>query len=227
MENTAGKKSAKEKTDKLDKIRDAYITYVLEHNQEPPSVFQFMKSLRMKEETFYNYFNSFSSLEKDVWKSFFAETMERIESEPVFAEYSIREKLLAFYFTLIEVLKSRRSYVLYSIGKARFVEISRARGKGAFMGRFKNEFKDFANEILTEGRETDEIVDRPVIGNSYDEVIWQQLVFVLNFWVKDDSNRFERTDAAIEKAVNLTFDIIGRSLVDSAVDFARFLTQRR
>ena len=78
-----------------------------------------------------------------------------------------------------------------------------------------------------EGKETDEVVDRPIISNNYDEGLWRQVLFVLNFWAEDDSPNFERTDVAIEKAVNLSFDLMGRSAIDSAIDFARFLYQRR
>ncbi|MBC8081800.1 MAG: TetR/AcrR family transcriptional regulator, partial [Hymenobacter sp.] len=38
---------------------------------------------------------------------------------------------------------------------------------------------------------------------------------------------FERTDAAVEKAVTLSFDLVGRNTLDSATDFVRFLLRRR
>ncbi len=149
----------------------------------------------------------------------------------------MREKLLAFYYTWIEVLKNNRSYVAFraqhmGLGNAGRPDRQRP---GARMGRmnvgvlsrFKEGFIDFANELLMEGRETEEVVDRPFISRNYDEGLWQQVLFVLNFWVTDDSHNFERTDVAIEKAVNLSFDLFGRSALDSAVDFARFLYQRR
>ena len=55
---------------------------------------------------------------------------------------------------------------------------------------------------------------------------WQQMLFVLGFFAKDDTVDFERTDAAVEKAVTLSFDLVGRNTLDSAVDFVRFLVQR-
>lgn len=224
MENTASKKD-KSKTDKKAKIREAYVDYLLEHGHEPPSVYQFMKMLKMKEAIFYDYYNSFSAIEKDIWKSYFDHTLGRIKSEEVYNEYSVREKLLAFYYTWIEVLKENRSYVTYSVSR---MERKGLRWKNtACLHAFKSDFLDFVNDLLAEGKETEEIVDRPLIGSRYDDGLWQQLLFVLKFWVDDDSQGFERTDAAIEKAVNLSFDLMSRSAIDAAIDFARFLYQKR
>lgn len=224
MENSASKKE-RSKTDKKAKIREAYIDFLLEHGHEPNSVYQFMKMLKMKEGTFYDFYNSFSLIEKDIWKAYFDQTIERIKGESVYNEYTVREKLLAFYYTWIEVLKDNRSYVTYS---ANHIE---RRGLGwkntSFLQHFKSGFLDFANDLLAEGKETEEIVDRPIIGSRYDDGLWQQLLFVLKFWVNDDSQGFERTDAAIEKAVNLSFDLMSRSAFDAAIDFARFLYQKR
>jgi hypothetical protein len=225
MENTASKKSNKATADKSSKIRDAYIDYLLEHGKEPASVYQFMKMLKMKEGVFYDYYNSFSAIEKDVWKSYFDETLSRIRSESVYNEYTVREKLLAFYYTWIEVLKDNRSYVTYSVNR---MERKGFRWKNAdFLHAFRSAFLDFVNDLIAEGKETEEIVDRPLIGSRYDDGLWQQLIFVLKFWVNDDSLGFERTDAAIEKAVNLSFDLMSRSALDTAFDFARFLYQKR
>jgi hypothetical protein len=52
-------------------------------------------------------------------------------------------------------------------------------------------------------------------------------LFILNFWVKDPSQQFEQTDVAIEKAVNTSFDLIGKTPLDTIFDFAKFLFQNR
>jgi AcrR family transcriptional regulator len=224
MENSASKKGSS-KTDKKAKIREAYIDYLLENGHEPASVYKFMKMLKMKEGTFYDYYSSFSVIEKDIWKDYFDQTIERIKGESVFNEYAVREKLLAFYYTWIEVLKDNRSYVTYSANQIERRGLSWK--NTSFLKPFKSGFLDFVNDLLAEAKETEEIVDRPIIGSQYDDGLWQQLLFVLKFWVDDDSQGFERTDEAIEKAVNLSFDLMSRSAIDAAVDFARFLYQKR
>jgi hypothetical protein len=54
-----------------------------------------------------------------------------------------------------------------------------------------------------------------------------QLAFLLMFWRDDNSPAFEQTDAAIEKSVNLAFDLIGKGAIDSMLDFAKFLYQSK
>jgi len=54
-----------------------------------------------------------------------------------------------------------------------------------------------------------------------------QLLFVIGFWIKDDSIAFEKTDAAIEKAVNLSFDLMGKGPLDAMLDFGKFLYQNK
>ena len=232
MAETTAKKSSKKPVDIAAKLKESYLDHLLEHGEAPPSVYQFTKRLKLEEAAFYEHYNSFTSLERAIWRDFFDQTLERIQADEVYREYSVREKLLAFYYTWIEVLKNNRSYVTFRVNQGGPSNAARSairpgRPNTAVLSRFKEGFLDFANELIMEGKETDEVVDRPLVSNRYDEGLWQQVLFVLNFWVQDDSHNFERTDVAIEKAVNLSFDLMGRSAIDSAFDFARFLYQRR
>lgn len=215
-------KTTKTKVDQLAKILDAYKHYVLEHGQEPPSVYKFTSDLKIKETVFYNHFNSFSAVRQHIWKGFATETITALHAEEAFVQYSAREKLLAFYFTLIEVLKENRSYALTDLKHMKKPEIT-----PDFLKGFKTHFNKFVEEILMQAKETEEVIDRPLIGNKYGEGLWIQALFVLNFWTKDESKGFEKTDAAIEKAVNVSFDLMGKSPIDSMLDFAKFLYQNK
>ena len=222
MAKTAQAKKETKAPDKSNKIREAYITYVLTNGKEPPSVFLFMKELSMREDAFYEHFGSFTALEKNIWKSYFDETHKRLMAEKTYLQYSSREKFLAFYFTLMEVLKSQRSFVQYSFKGNKRTEIA----PGA-LRHFKEAFLEYAEEVLDHGVENKEVVRRRILSDRYKDGLWLQLLFVINFWLKDDSPGFENTDAAIEKAVNLSFDLMGKGLVDSIIDFGRFLYQNR
>jgi hypothetical protein len=46
---------------------------------------------------------------------------------------------------------------------------------------------------------------------------------VLEYFLKDESQGFERTDAFIEKTVEFAFDLLRTQAIDSAADLARFL----
>ncbi|UII31786.1 TetR/AcrR family transcriptional regulator [Fulvivirga ulvae] len=221
MEQTK-KRSSKTKAEPSSKIAEAYREYVLLNGSQPPSVFQFMKNLNMNEGVFYEHFGSFENLEKDIWKGYIGETIAALHQDESYVAYSSREKLLAFYYTLVEVLKKDRSYVTYSFKNVRRPELT-----PSFLRGFKADFIDFAQGILNEGLDTEEIIKRPLISERYKDGLWLQLMFVLNFWLKDDSKGFANTDAAIEKSVHLSFELMGRGPLDTMVDFAKFLYNHR
>jgi hypothetical protein len=66
-----------------------------------------------------------------------------------------------------------------------------------------------------------------LITEKYDEALWLQVGFVFRYWLDDNSPRFEKTDAAIEKSVNFAFDLMGKSALDSFLDLAKFLYQSK
>ena len=205
-----------------EKIREGYISYVLEHGKKPESIFKFIKDLKIKEEDFYESFNSFENIEKQIWLSIFNDTLEMVKNDSVYDEYSVREKMLAFFYSFIEKLKGHRSYILQTVPKKIRPELT-----PYYLIEVRKAFKDWVNELLLEGEETEEIEKRPVISKKYDEALWLQFLFVIGFWIKDESRGFEKTDAAIEKSVNLAFDLMGRGPLDAIVDFGKFLFQNR
>jgi hypothetical protein len=96
-----------------------------------------------------------------------------------------------------------------------------------FLKTFKKTFIAFIESQLTEGKSSGDVAKRPYLDKGYPELFWLHVAFLFNFWVKDDSTGFEQTDAAIEKSVNLAFDLIGKGPVDSALDFLKFIYQTR
>ena len=212
----------KAQADPREKIKKAYIEYVLENGHAPASIFKFVKELKLTENVFYDYFNSFENIDRTIWKDIFTETVNTIQAEEVWDEYAVREKMLAFYFTMVEKMKSNRSFILQTVPKTKKPDMS-----PYYLDLIKRPFKDFTNEMLLEARETDEVTDRPVIGKRYGDGLWLQFLFVIGFWIKDDSIAFEKTDAAIEKAVNLSFDLMGKGPLDTMLDFGKFLYQNK
>ncbi|MFY0592487.1 TetR/AcrR family transcriptional regulator [Roseivirga sp.] len=222
MEQATATKKSKSKVDPAKKIKAGYINYVLEHGSKPASIFKFVKELKIKESSFYDEFNSFENIERAIWEDLFNETAATIKAESVYDEYSSREKLLAFFYTWIEVLKTNRSFILQSVPQKMKPEFT-----PYFLSGVKDGFKSWIAEVLLEAKETEEVTVRPIISDRYDDAIWLQFLFILGFWVKDDSKGFEKTDAAIEKSVNLAFDLMGRGPLDAMVDFGKFLFQNR
>jgi hypothetical protein len=89
----------------------------------------------------------------------------------------------------------------------------------------KQIFEEFSIELIQEGLESGEISDRKFISDRYKDALWIQVAFLLNFWIKDYSAAFEKTDEAIEKGVNVTFDLFQRTPIDNLLDYGKFLAQ--
>lgn len=219
MEKTTKSKS-KSTAASADKIIAAYRDYLLSEGKQPASVFKFCKDQGFKESEFYQYFGSFESLEKAIWKNFVDTTRTKMEADASYSSFTTREKILTFYFMLAEALKADRSFVLFQLkswNKPGLVP--------TFLKDFKSSFEDWINSVLNEGKATGEIAKRPYLDERYDVLFWLHLMFILQFWSHDQSSNFEQTDAAIEKSVNLAFDLIGKGVLDNALDFGKFLYQ--
>ena len=206
-----------------DRIKQAYLAFVLNEGHPPQSVFKLTQQLGLAEQEFYKHYPNFETIDREIWADFGRQARETAAGEPVWEGYGSREKLLAFYYTLLEILKNNRSYALMSLRRSlhRVPALS-----PRVLDDFRQDFEIFVSDLLRDGRASGEIASRPVIEDGYPRFFWQQVLFVLGFFAKDDTVNFERTDAAVEKAVTLSFDLVGRNTLDSAVDFVRFLVRR-
>jgi AcrR family transcriptional regulator len=203
-------------------IREAYIRYLLTEGKRPATVFAFAERLGMTEAEFYQSYSSFDALEESVWSDFMESTLSRLQGDENYATFSAREKLLAFMFTHLEVLLAQRSYVAM-----KWPGFKQSLRTPAELKDYRERFKAFAKELVSEGIEKGELKERARLSERYDEVFWLQLGFVIDYWCHDNSKGFEQTDAAIEKAVNLSFQLLSETALDSAIDFAKFLLQKR
>lgn len=95
------------------------------------------------------------------------------------------------------------------------------------MDNLKVGFKEYARDLVMEGKESQEVTPRRFLNERYPDAFWLQLLMILDFWVKDKSKGFENTDAMIEKSVNTSFDLMGSTALDSVLDFAKFMYQNR
>jgi hypothetical protein len=201
-------------------IQKAYIDYVLTEGQQPKSVYVFAKKNKMPEEEFYRHFGSFDSIEQRVWADLARKTLTEINAQEVWPEYSAREKALSFFYSFFELLKSSRSFAVYSVKKQ-----PKGLTTPTVFTELKNTFENFSDHILKEGIESTELSDRKFFSKRYKDALWIQFGFVLHFWINDNSAGFEKTDEAIEKGVNVTFDLFQRSPIDNLFEYGKFLAQ--
>jgi hypothetical protein len=206
-----------------DRIKQAYLDFVRNEGQPPASVYKLTQLLELPEAEFYRHYANFEASDRELWADFGRQARQTAAAEPVWADYGSREKLLAFYYTLLEILKQNRSYALQSLRRS-LPKVPSLTPR--VLDDFRQDFEGFVTGLLHDGRSSGEIASRPLVQDSYPRLFWQQALFVLGFFAKDDTVNFERTDAAVEKAVTLSFDLVGRNTLDSAVDLVRFLVRR-
>jgi AcrR family transcriptional regulator len=212
------KKTKTPKAMSTDKIAEAYREQVLTSGK-PASVFTFCKNIGISESDFYQHFASFEAIEKSIWSVLIETTRKRMEADADYQTFGAREKILTFYFSLVEALKTDRSFVLHQLKGWKQPLMP------AFLKGFKTSFDEWINSVLNAGKVSGEVANRPFLDKRYDALFWMHFMFILQFWSHDDSANFEKTDAAIEKSVNLAFDLIGKGVLDNALDFGKFLYQ--
>jgi hypothetical protein len=200
-----------------------YIEHTLLHNKAPESVYLFAKAIGMEEKEFYNHYASLGSLEADIYKIWFETAFKTCsESEP-WVNYSAREKVLAVFFAFIEEVKNYRSFAVYLKNR----DLVKLPKWPSYLNELHEVFMLNMKPILGEAIVSNEIQERKYLDDKYVNGLWLNFLFVLTFWLNDNSKSFEKTDESIERSVNLAFDLMGKSALDAALDFGKFLFQNR
>ena len=205
------------------KLMELYIEETLNANKTPESVYLFSKTAGITEAEFYQEFSSLESLESEIFANWWTHTIKQATETEVYQSYSGREKVLSLFFMWIENLKSNRSFVQYLYKRDHHFPPKMP----AYIKPLKDVFIDSIKPILSVAIDNNEVVDRKYLSDKYADALWLNLLFVTNFWMKDHSKVFEKTDEAIERSVNLSFDMLGKSPLDSALEFGKFLFQNK
>jgi len=205
----------------IESIRKAYVDFVLTEGSQPESVDAFAETNEMTEEEFRRFFNSFDTLEQNIWTDFAVKTIAEIKKQEVWRQFTAREKALAYFYNFFELLETSRNFVTYSVKKQ-----SKTFSAPQIFKGIKDVFEHFCNDLIIEGIESNELSERKFFSNRYKDALWVQLVFVLHFWINDDSRGFEKTNEAIEQGINSTFDLFQHSPIDNLVEYGRYLARQ-
>lgn len=203
-----------------DQIKKSYIDYVLTNGEQPKTVYNFARKLKLTEADFYKSYSSFSAIEKSVWEDLTQKTFVKIKEQKVWIKYTAREKVLSFFYSYIEMLKTQRSFIIYTLKQH-----SKKLSTPEILTGVREMFQNFADETINEGLDKGELADRRFFSKRYKDALWIQFGFIIHFWVDDDSSAFEKTDEAIEKGINVTFDLFQRSPIDNLFEYGKFLTR--
>jgi len=203
-----------------EQIKTGYMNYVLTNDEQPKSVYSFVKKLKIAEVDFYEFFASFESIEKVIWVELTVETIDTLQQQEVWSQYSSREKILSFFYSYVEVLKRQRSFIIYTL-KSSSGQFSTPK----VLAGVKTIFDNFAENVINDGLESGELADRKFFSKRYKDALWLQFAFIVRFWITDESPGFEKTDEAIEKGINVTFDLFQHSPIDNLLEYGKFLSR--
>jgi len=201
-------------------IEEAYIDYVLTNNEPPKSVYDFAKKLNITEAEFYTFYASFYAIEKSFWTGVTNHVIEKIKEQETWPGYSAREKMLSFFYAYVELLNTKRSFAIYTLKKH-----SKKFSSREVLSGVKPLFENFAEEVIRDGLDSGELADRKFFSKRYKDALWLQFTFLISFWADDDSPGFEKTDEAIEKGINVAFDLFQRSPIDNLFEYGKFLAR--
>ena len=218
---TAKKSTTKKSLDK-DKLISLYMEYVLEEERRPKTVYKFCKENKMKEDEFYNFYGSLEGLQKGIWERFYEHTINVLQKSPEFETFSNREKMLTFFYTFFEMLTANRSYVLFSLKEHE----NQLKNLQQLKGLRKN-VKSFAAELIEDANAEKNIQALQQPEKIFSEAAWVQLMFLMKFWMDDNSAQFESTDVAIEKSVNTVFDVFDNTPLERVIDLGKFLWKEK
>lgn len=216
--------AAKSKSNKVtdDAIIEMYMNYVLEHETVPKSIYKFCKTSKIEEPDFYQYFGSVDTLQKAIWNKFYDYTLNLIHKNKEYDTFSNKDKMLTFFYSFFELLTMNRSYVLFALQNNKNMMENLGQLKG-----LRNHIKAFASELIEDGNENKSLKITKHNPRLFSEGAWVQFMFVLKFWMDDDSAGFEKTDMAIEKSINTAFDVFEHTPLENIIDFGKFLFKEK
>lgn len=197
-------------------IVDHYWKSLLMSGKRPNSVFVFTEELGIKESDFYTHFSSLKVIESRYWESTVSATISVLEEDADYVEYPVDQKLLAFFYTYITHIQSDRSRFVHFFPSLSFC-------MERDIGGMKKVFTDYMKVVVSEGVSEGIFADRKKFTESYDKILWMYFIGVIRFYIRDESDGFEDTDAFIEKSLKVGVESASHGVLDSGFDLLRFM----
>lgn len=212
-----GNKTSKEK------IFEVFGEYILNHGKRPKNVFLFSKENNFEESKFYEFFSDFEEIEKQMMAHFFSKSLELATSIENFETFSAKEKLLNVYFIFFENLTMNRSLVMAVLGKEKLTTIKMLHNLKEIHREFTKTLDFKENDLLEKAPEKFKNLNE----KSKEEMLWLHLVSCIEFWKKDTSPSFEKTDLYIEKTIDTGFELIDNEPLKKVIDLGKFLWKEK
>ncbi len=206
-----------------EKIFELYGDYLLNHGERPKNVYLFAKENGFEEKEFYHFFSGFDQIEKEMLDHLFRKSLELATEVNASPEISTREKLLNVYFIFFENLTMNRSLVLSILGTTKAQQIQTLQNLRETHRLFVATL-DFNEWEMIEKAKQD---IRRFNDKARREILWMHLVSAIDFWKKDTSPDFEKTDIFIEKTIDTGFELMDNEPLRKVIDLGKFLWKEK
>ncbi len=206
-----------------EKIFELYGDYLLNHGEKPKNVYLFAKENNFEEKEFYHYFSGFEQIESEILNHLFTKSLELASEVNSSSEVTTKEKLLNVYYIFFENLTMNRSLVLSILGSNKIQNIKTLQNLRETHKQFVNtlDFKEW--EMIEKAKED----VRKFNEKSRQEALWLHLVSAIDFWKKDTSPDFEKTDIFIEKTIDTGFELMDNEPLRKVFDLGKFLWKEK
>lgn len=205
------------------RIVELYGDHLLENGERPKNVYSFAKQNRFEESLFYQFFSGFEQLEMQMLEQLFQKSVSLASGIDQYAQMPAKEQLLNVYFIFFENLTLNRSLVLTLLEKENLLHAKHLQG-------LKKEHRNFVQTLDLKETELFEKTPQKVkdfTHRSKEELLWLHLVSCIEFWKKDTSASFEKTDLYIEKTIDTGFELIENEPLKKILDLGKFLWKEK
>ena len=203
-----------------ERIEEHYLGILRKEGRGPESVGRLCEELEISEREFFEVYPNLQAVERRFWSSRVEEIVRNLEDGDEFQGFSARERLLAFYFAFLDHSLNYRSLLLLRVNRPPAVPHPSLKG-------LTDRFEEFADGLIRHGIESGELPERGPVSRFYGKGFVLNFLTVNHFYLHDESEGYERTDAFVEKSVALLFDLVGRQALDRALDLGRFLLPKQ
>lgn len=203
-------------------IISGFMEYSLAEDQSVYNTYKFTKHLNIEEGDIYKHFGSLQQIERSVWDELLRSAIDTVNADEQTQSMPPYDRVLALLYTVFENFTLNRTFLLESLNRHKGLVARQDLWKvmrGTFATFIAEAFQK--EEMSVVESETLEKVRK----KGQKEGAWAHFIFLIDYWSKDESPGFEKTDIAIEKSIKATRDLLDVTPVRSLMDFGKFLFQ--
>ncbi len=226
--------------DSDDQFFTAYQGYLLRHGHPPPSVFAFCESVETPESEFFKRFASFSVLERRLWADHMTRAIDLARHSNGFNDFSFQQKYLTLCYQVLDVVLENRSFYLLRFPARRsrrnWIDLSDGlrslfskvtNGQDTELCAMRRRFADELRRQIDEAHNSDELTMPAPLQQRIPELLFGHVLWLIQYYLDDESEGFEKTDALVEKSTRLAFEALQSNVIGSGLDLLRFLAGDR